>query len=136
MSFEKLGVVGSVPAPGTTPGTGDAADALRVVQGNVLVITGANPAGASGTLTLMRWFPPPRAPVPDGFKGQNIDALGEWRPWREDAPIQVAAGPSFFSGRYEFGHDSAEYWLLLSGGGLAADDVTADAQGVYYRRTR
>lgn len=135
MSFEKIGIVSAIPAAGTAPGSGAAADALRVIQGNVLEITGTYSSGAAGTLTLLRWFPPPRAPVPDGFKGQNISALGEWRPWREDAPIQVAAGPSFFSGRYEFGHDSAEYWLLLA----ALDsplNALADAQGVYYRRTR
>lgn len=136
MSFEKIGVVSSIPAAGTAPRSGAAADSLRVELGNVIEITGSYSSGTAGTLTLLRWFPPPRAPVPDGFKGQNINALGEWRPWREDAPIKVSSGPSFFSGRFEFAHDQAGDWLLLSAAIDSPANVLADAQGAYYRRTR
>jgi len=134
VGFAKIGIVSSVPAAGVKPGTGAAVDSLRVVLGNVLEITGKNAAGAC-TLTLLRWFPPPQSPVPDGFPGTNIDPTGEWRRWREDATISVGAMTDF-SGRYEFGHDSAEYWLLLESHSGDAPSLTADAQGVYYRRTR
>lgn len=130
MAFRKIGVVTSVPAAGVAPGTGAAVDAIKIDLGNVLEITGAN-AGGAGTAVLLRWIPPPQNPAPPGF-ASTVNALGEWRKWREDAPMICAAGDQF-SGRYEVPRDSTEYWLLLAVNGDGTPNLTADAQGVFYR---
>lgn len=132
MAFQKIGVVTSVPAAGAAnaPGKGAAANALKVDLGQVLEITGKN-AGGAGTAVLLRWFPPPQDPAPAGFSS-NLNSAGEWRRWREDAPMICAAGTDF-SGRYELPRDSTEYWMLLAVAGDGTPDLTADAQGAYYR---
>lgn len=130
MAFRKIGVVTSIPAAGAVPGGVDAADAIKIDLGNVLEITGKNTGGA-GTAILLRWMPPPQNPAAPGFTS-TLDALGEWRKWREDAPMICAAGDQF-SGRYEIPRDSTEYWLLLAANGDGTPTLTADAQGVFYR---
>ena len=130
MAFRKIGVVASIPAAVAVPGGVDAADAIKIDLGNVLEITGVN-AGGAGTAVLLRWIPPPQNPAPPGF-ASTVNALGEWRKWREDAPMICAAGDQF-SGRYEVPRDSTEYWLLLAVNGDGTPSLTADAQGVFYR---
>ncbi len=129
--FAKIGIVDTIPAAGVSPGTGEAAAALRVEMGNVLEITGENTGEDTGTLTLLRWHGPVPTANPQGLS-RNLNAIGEWRPWRQDAPI-IAAATAFFDGRYEIPHDDANYWLLLVDG-PDIDDVLADAQGAYYRQ--
>lgn len=129
----KIGIVDTIPAPGTSPGTGAAAASLRIEMGNVVEITGSNDGAVAGTLTLLRWIPPVPTANPQGLT-TNIDAAGEWRPFRWDDPINVAAGDAFFDGRYEFAHDEATHWLLWVQGGPASDDYSADARGCYYRQ--
>lgn len=130
--FRRIGVVDSIPAAGVLPGTGAALLAYRAELGSVLEITAKATAPSAGTLTLLRWFPPPQ---PDAVS--TVDPAGEWRPWREDSPIVVLAslGTVLVSGRYEQADDSIEYWLLMgsiSYGG-PSPVVVADAQCVYYR---
>lgn len=132
MAFRKIGVVTSVPAAGAAnaPGKGAAVDALKTELGQVLEITGLN-AGGAGTAVLLRWFPPPQNPAPPGF-ASTLNAAGEWRRWREDAPMTCGASTDF-SGRYESPRDSTEYWLLIAVPGDGTPNLSADAQAVYYR---
>lgn len=130
MAFRKIGVVTSIPAAGAVPGGVDAAEAIKIDLGNVLEITGVN-AGGGGTAVLLRWIPPPQDPAPPGF-ASTLNVLGEWRKWREDAPMVCDPG-AHFSGRYEIPRDSTEYWLLFAINGDGTPTLTADAQGVYYR---
>jgi hypothetical protein len=134
MNWQRIGVVTAIPPAGAAnaPGSGLAVNALRVELGNVIEITGAS-SGVAGTAILLRWFPPPPTPAPPGFSS-TLNTAGEWRPWREDAPMQVAAGPSFFSGRYDIPKNESESWLLMAlGGDAGTPTITADAQGSFYR---
>jgi hypothetical protein len=127
--FRKIGIVGAIPGAGTKPGTGNSADAYRCELGNVLEITGTNAEALTETLTLLRWV----VPSPEPGASSNINASGEWRVWREDAPIQVTSSNLTFSARYELIEEGGSYFLLLASSDDNLSDLTADAQSVYYR---
>lgn len=127
-AWRKIGIVSSIPAAGTKPGQGAAADAFTAEVGNVLEITGTVSNGpAAGTLTLLRWC------LPTSGNTTTISALGEWRPWGQDRPIQVGASDDFVDGKYEHPEDDTNWWLLLGSEASYTTDIAADAQCVHYR---
>lgn len=122
-SWRKIGVVNAIPTD--PPGTGAAASSFMAQQGNVLELT-IKAAGAADSLVLLRWM------LPETGATTNITTTGEWRRWREDAPITIAAVAASYSARYEHPQNDTNHWLLLSTTANAANSL-ADAECVHYR---
>lgn len=104
MALSAIGVVSSIPAPGTTPGTGTAAAALKVTNGNAVRITGKFTAG-TGSIFLLRW---------------EAD-LGEWRPWRSSQAVTITGSEvgSFFDAIWAQERSSSNWFLLYAPGTLS-----------------
>ena len=130
MGFQRIGVVTTIPAAGVAPGTGTAAQALKVDLGQVLEITGANPGGAGRVSFAMV---PPRRTAAAGLRqhaecgGRVAEAArGRADGLRRRRHVQR----SLRCGPRQHG-----YWLLLAVSGDGTPTLTADAQGVYFRAT-
>ena len=121
--WRKIGVVDSIPTD--PPGVGAAALSFQAQQGNVLEIT-VKAAGVADELVLLRWM------LPQTNAATNIIITGEWRRWREDAPVIIDATAQTYSARYEHPQNDTNHWLLLSANALAANSH-ADAECVHYR---
>jgi hypothetical protein len=122
-SWRKIGVVDAIPTD--PPGIGAAVDSFKAQLGNVLELT-VNAGGLADELVLLRWM------VPETGATSNLSATGEWRRWREDAPMVIDAVAQTYSARYEHPQNDTNHWLLLSTTANAANSL-ADAECVHYR---
>lgn len=115
MALLAIGVVSSIPASGTTPGTGAAAAALKVTNGNAVRVTGKYTAG-TGAIFLLRW---------------EAD-LNEWRPWRSSQAVTITGAEvgSFFDAIWAQERSSSNWFLLYAAPALTG--VTAHVETATY----